>query len=97
MKKMIAGLLAMTMVTFAFAPASQAADEGRGGVMGFFAGCCFGIRAGADYNDGKSIHWREWCRLIPYAGVVFAVWDGFDGASGTTRAKYAEQYGSTFF
>jgi hypothetical protein len=65
--------------------------------MGFIAGCCFGTRAGGDYNSGKEICWREWVRLIPYAGLVFAVWDGIDGASGVTRAEYAEKYGSTFY
>ncbi len=72
-------------------------SSGRGGVMGFIAGCCFGIRAATDYNEGKEIHWREWCRLIPWAGIVFAVWDGVDGANGITRADMAAKYGSTFY
>lgn len=98
MKKVIAGILVLTMVAFSFAPVAQAkTGEGRGGVMGFIAGCCFGMRAGSDYNDGKEIHWREWCHLIPYVGLVFALWDGIDGANGTTRADYAEQYGSVYF
>lgn len=71
--------------------------EGRGGVMGFIAGCCFGPRAMLDYNDGKEIHWREWCRIIPYVGFVFGIWDGVEGAGGTTRAEFVEKYGSTFY
>ena len=97
MKKLIAGLLVAVMVLGTVAPQAQAAEKGRGGIMGFIAGCCFGVRAGSDYNSGKEIHWREWVRLIPYVGLVFAIWDGIDGANGTTRADYAEQYGSTFF
>jgi len=95
MKKLIAGLLVAVMVLGTVAPVQ--AGEGRGGVMGFIAGCCFGVRAGGDYNEGKEIVWREWVRLIPYVGLVFAIWDGIDGANGVTRADYAETYGSTYF
>ena len=56
-----------------------------------------GIRAGADYNSGKEIHWREWCMLIPYVNIVFAIWNGIDGANGVTRADYASQYGGMFY
>mgnify|MGYP001038763209 CR=1 FL=1 len=97
MKKLIAGILVATMVMATVVPSAQAKGEGRGGVMGFIAGCCFGIRAGADYNSGKEIVWREWVMLIPYVNIVFAVWNGIDGANGVTRAEYAEQYGSTYF
>jgi hypothetical protein len=96
MKKVIAGMLVVAMVFCAFAPA-QAAEKGRGGVMGFIAGCCFGVRAGSDYNDGKEIHWREWVMLIPYVNIVFMIWNGVDGANGMTRAAYAEQYGSIYY
>ena len=75
----------------------QAGAQGRGGFMGFIAGCCFGIRAGLDYNDGSEIHWREWCRLIPYAGIIFALWDGVDGYQGKTRSDFVSQYGDSFF
>jgi len=71
--------------------------EGRGGVMGFIAGCCFGIRAGADYNSGKAIHWREWARYLPYIGIIFPVWNGIDGAGGVSTEDYAEQYGARFY
>ncbi len=97
MKKLIAGVLIATMVLGSVAPVAQAAEKGRGGFMGFIAGCCFGMRAGADYNEGKEIVWREWVQLIPYVGIVFAIWNGIDGANGTTRADYAETYGSTYF
>lgn len=99
MKKIIAGMLiaAFMLVSISPTPVQAANGEGRGGVMGFIAGCCFGVRAGADYNDGKEIHWREWIMLIPYVNIVFAIWNGIDGANGVTRADYAEQYGSTYY
>jgi hypothetical protein len=96
MKKVIAVLLVFAL-TAPLAMDAMAEGEGRGGVMGFIAGCCFGIRAGADYNDGKEIHWREWCRLIPCVGLVFAIWDGVDGVNGMTRADYSAKYGAAFY
>lgn len=75
----------------------DAAQARRGGVMGFIAGCCFGVRAGGAYNDGKEIHWREWVRLIPYIGIVFAIWDGVDGANGMETSDYAAKYGPIFY
>lgn len=99
MKKVVAVIMVSIMMLTAIQV--QAADgklgEGRGGVMGFIAGCCFGIRAGADYNSGKEIHWREWIMLIPYVNIIFAIWNGIDGANGVTRAQYAEQYGSMYY
>ena len=98
MKKAIAGLLMMAMVTLAVTPTAQAAEmNGRGGVGGFFAGCCLGIRAGLDYNDGKAIHWRDWTPIIPYVGIIFMIWNGVDCANGMTRAAFAEQYGSNYY
>jgi len=97
MKKVIAGLMIMVLLCSAVVPVATAAEKGRGGLMGFIAGCCFGIRAGAAYNDGKDIHWREWCRLIPYVGLVFAIWDGIDGVNGVTTSDYAKKYGSTYY
>ncbi len=73
------------------------AETGRGGVMGFIAGCCFGIRSGAAYNDGKEIHWREWILLVPVASIVVAVWNGLDGYKGVTTADYTSQYGAAFY
>ena len=67
MKKMVAGLLVVLFVLMSFAPAVSAAGE-RGGVLGFVFGCCFGIRSGAAYNDGKDLHWREWVLVVPIAG-----------------------------
>lgn len=51
MKKTLVGLIAAVMLTTALVPVSQAANANPGGFQGFLAGCCFGIRTGADYND----------------------------------------------
>lgn len=96
MRKILLSLMLAGFVLAAVGSSAQAV-EGRGGFMGFIAGCCFGIRAGADYNSGKDIHWREWVMLIPYANFVFAVWNGIDGANGVTRAEYAAKYGSQYY
>lgn len=77
-------------------PPAQA-GEGRGGLGGFFAGCCCGIRAGTDYNSGKDMHWRDWGPLIPYVGVIFAIWNGIECSQGLTRAEMAAKYGANFY
>lgn len=92
-RMMVLGVLA-GMLTFGTVDATA---QGRGGFMGFIAGCCFGPRAAGAYNEGKDLHWREWCRLIPYAGVVFAVWDGVDGLNGKTTADFAAEYGAMYY
>ena len=98
MKKIVALLLVLTMLTAGVTTTTvDAAGSGRGGFMGFIAGCCFGIRAGAAYNDGKEIHWREWIMFIPYVNIVFAVWNGIDGASGISSSDYVAMYGSAFY
>lgn len=94
-KLMVAALAAMILV--GTVGSSSAINTNRGGLMGFIAGCCFGIRTGAAYNDGKEVHWRQWCRLIPYVGVVFAIWDGVDGTNGMQTKDYASKYGSVFY
>jgi hypothetical protein len=96
MKKTIACMMAAMMLALSAGSAS-AVNENRGGVMGFIAGCCFGIRAGGEYNEGKEIHWREWVTLIPYVNIVFAIWNGIDGANGMSTKDYAKKYGSSFY
>ena len=73
------------------------AASGQGGFMGFLVGCCFGIRSGAAYNDGKDLHWREWAQIIPIAGLVVAIMNGVDGMGGITTSELAAQYGSTYY
>jgi hypothetical protein len=96
MKKLIACGMAALVLAMSAGSAS-AVNESRGGLMGFIAGCCFGIRAGGEYNEGKEIHWREWVGLIPYVNIVFAIWNGVDGANGMTTSDYAKKYGSAFY
>ncbi len=88
-------LIAILMLTIVGPAAS--AGEGRGGFMGFIAGCCFGLRAGVDYNGGKELHWREWVRLVPIVNLVVGIWDGLDCAGGLTRSDLAAQYGSQYY
>ncbi|MBN1268873.1 MAG: hypothetical protein JXB04_04745 [Kiritimatiellae bacterium] len=101
MKKSIAVLLVVALL--ASSVGTYAAERTRGGFMGFIAGCCFGIRAAAAYNDGKDIHWREWIHMIgviPYVGlvaIIFNIWDGIDGANGVTTAEYAQRYGAMYY
>ena len=96
MKKYFAGILA-ALVLLGSTTSTLAVNEQRGGLMGFIAGCCFGIRAGAAYNDGKEIHWREWVKLVPYVNIVFVIWDGIDGANGMTTKDYTAKYGVMFY
>jgi len=96
MMKFTALVLVLVMALMIAAPAAVA-GEGRGGFMGFIAGCCFGIRAAGDYNEGKDIHWREWLMLIPYVNIVFAIWNGIDGVNGVTTSELAQQYGSQYY
>ena len=96
MRKWIVSLM-VGMFLAGSALTASAMNENRGGLMGFIAGCCFGIRAGAAYNDGKEIHWREWVLIIPVANIFFAIWNGVDGANGMTTADYTKAYGATFF
>ena len=93
--KKIAVLLLALMVLSSVAPAVMAHEPG--GIGGGIMGCCFGIRAGTAYNDGKVIYWRDWIRIIPFVGSVFAIIDGVDGAKGTTTADLANKYGSIYY
>ncbi len=71
--------------------------EASGGVGGFLVGCCFGVRTAGAYNEGKQLHFRDWGRIIPYVGAVFAIWDGIEGAQGKTASQLRETYGATYF
>ncbi|MFU8779992.1 MAG: hypothetical protein ACNA71_03085 [Kiritimatiellia bacterium] len=78
-------------------PAQAQTAAARGGPIGFVVGCCFGVRTVAQYNEGKDLHLRDWGRIIPYVGVVFAVWDGIEGAQGTTTTSLQATYGAQYF
>lgn len=96
MKKLALVAVVAALVAGTAAP-TFAVNAQRGGVMGFIAGCCFGIRSGAAYNDGKEIHWREWIMLVPIANIVCTVWNGIDGMNGMTSKDYATQYGNAYY
>ena len=95
MKKLMVLMVAVALLAGTWS--APAVNPQRGGFMGFIAGCCFGVRTGAAYNDGKEIHWREWVMLVPIANIVFAVWNGLDGANGWTSKDYATQYGTSYY
>ena len=95
MKKLIAIIaLAMVVSTGAFA---QEPAHPAGGLMGGVAGCCFGIRAAADYNDGKEISIREWLQFVPVVNWVIMVMNGIDGYNGVNRAELQSKYGARYF
>ena len=96
MKRIIAGLMVAVVLGGSTLPA-MAVNDKRGGVMGFIAGCCFGIRSGAAYNDVKEFHWREWVKLVPYVNIVFYIWDGIDGVNGMQTKDYAQKYGAMYY
>ena len=97
MKKTLVSWVAAVALIGAMAAPVGAVNAQRGGVMGFIAGCCFGVRAGAAYNDGKEIHWREWVHLVPIVNIVCAIWNGVDGMNGMTSKDYVEKYGSAYY
>jgi len=96
MKKVIACLLIGIFLACS-AGTSVAAAKERGGVLGFFIGCCFGIRSGVAYNEGKDLHFREWGLVIPIAGFVISIWNGLDCSKGITSKELATQYGATYY
>ena len=90
MKKLI--IAALAAATIAMAVPSTAVAHEKGGCVGGIVGCCFGIRAAGDYNDGKDISIREWLRIVPFVNIVVAVLDTVDGYNGVTRSQlHAEQ------
>jgi hypothetical protein len=98
MKKLIACILIVALLGASVNTYAGTKGSGRGGVMGFIAGCCFGIRAGTAYNDGKEIHpTREWLMLIPIVGLVIAVWNGIDCYQGLTTKQLVAQYGAMYY
>ncbi|MBN1268872.1 MAG: hypothetical protein JXB04_04740 [Kiritimatiellae bacterium] len=96
MKKTISILLIGALLV-AVLPSGTYAGQGRGGFMGFIAGCCFGVRSGGAYNSGKELHFREWLLVIPIVNFVIAIWNGIDGANGTTGADLAARYGAAYY
>lgn len=95
MKKWIACSM-VALLVFSAVPVAEAQSQ-RDGLSGLLVGCCFGIRTAGQFNSGKDLHFRDWGRLIPFVGIVLAVWDGMEGAQGVTTDNLATQYGSQYF
>ncbi len=91
MKKVMLWMVAVCFL--GMSSVAQEVPQGRGGLVGFIAGCCFGVRAAGAYNSGKDLHLRDFLRLIPFV----AIWDGIEGANGMTTSDYAKKYGSAFY
>ena len=100
MKKIVSMVLALTLAVSLMAPISaEAKNTNRrpGGVPAFFIGCCLGLRVGLEWNEGSELHWREWGVLIPYAGIVVAIWNGITCSQGITAHEFAEQNGANWY
>jgi hypothetical protein len=100
MKRIVGAVLVLVIGAAVLCPMdAQALNKERqpGGVPAFFIGCCFGLREGTQWNEGADLHWREWCVLIPYAGIVFAIWNGIDCAHGMTAHEFAEQNAANWY
>jgi len=97
MKRLVASVLLVVMLLSPVAIQSAKAATEPGGFPAFFFGCCMGMRVGSEWNEGKEVHWREWCVLIPYAGIIFAVWNGIDCYNGMTSKDFAKKYSTNWY
>ena len=89
MKKiMMIGVLAVALTS-----TSMAAEQEKGGLMGFVHGCCFGARGAAAYNDGLQTPGMEWINRLLLANIYSAI----QGMNGMTTADFRKQYGKEFF
>ncbi len=94
MKKITALCLAGLV---AVATMQTAAARDAGGISGGLVGCCFGIRTAAAWNEGKNLELREWIRIIPFVGIVGAIWNGVDGWNGVTTADLRKTAGEQYY
>ena len=90
--------VAMILLTLTVAP-TEAKNTTRapGGLPAFLVGCCFGLRVGGEWNEGADLHWREWARIIPWVGGLFAIWDGVECYNGITAHDWAAQNGANWY
>ncbi len=95
MKKI--GVVSVLVALLIGASSVAEAKEGRGGLGGLLVGCCFGVRTAGAFNEGQQLHFRDWARLVPYVGVIFAVWDGVEGAKGMTASDLRRSYGAVYY
>lgn len=99
MKRVVALSCAVCIALTAVAvtPAAAATAREPGGPMAFLIGCCFGIREGSEWNEGKDMHWREIAPVIPYLGLIFSIWNGIECAQGMTAHEWAEANGANWY
>ena len=98
MKKMlILGTVAAFLMASTVFTSEARVNREPGGIGAFFIGCCWGIREGSEWNEGADMHWREWCRIIPWAGIVFAIWDGVDCYKGIGAHEWAKKNGANWY
>ena len=95
MKKLL--IAALAAATIAMAVPSTVHAREAGGCVGGIIGCCFGIRAAGDYNEGKDLHLMEWGRLIPIFGIYVEICNFLDGYNGLTTKDLQTKYGATYF
>ncbi len=91
------GVMVLMGVMLMASPSLTEANERSGGIGGLLVGCCFGVRTAGAFNEGKDLHFREWARIIPYVGAVFAIWDGIEGAQGMTTSQLQQNYGALYY
>jgi hypothetical protein len=91
-KPLIVLCVAMTVLAAVARPA-RAAEKHKGGPMAFLVGALCGLRAGLEWNEGKDVHWREWCQVVPFVWV----WNGITCAKGTTAHEFGRQNGTNWY
>jgi len=96
-KVILACLIAAFLVALSPLSSHAKVDRTPGGIPAFLVGCCWGIREGTEWNEGADMHWREWLRIIPYAGIVFMIWDGVDCGKGMGAHDWATKNGANWY
>lgn len=90
-------LAAILVLTLCPTHAEAKSDRDPGGARAFLVGCLWGLREGTEWNEGANLHWREWCRLVPFMNVVVSLWDGWECARGITAHEWAEKNGANWY
>jgi hypothetical protein len=89
MKRLVAAVLLAVMLLSPVAVQSAKAATEPGGFPAFFFGCCFGLRVGSEWNEGREVHWRE----VP----IFFLWNGIDCYNGMTSKDFAKKYWTNWY
>jgi hypothetical protein len=99
MKKVVVIVCVAALIATLVPVTSQALNDNRqpGGIPAFLVGCCFGIRAGTQWNEGADLHWREWSALIPYWNIVLGIWNGMECYNGAEGHDWAKTNGAVWY